>query len=180
MPTRRKLFVYPRGSFKSSIISICYPIWLLLRHPNERIFIDSELYSNSVKYLGLIKTHIESNKFIETFGDLRGDVWRDDSIVIKSRTKAYKEPSVMVGGVGTRKIGMHFSTIIGDDYNSPQNTNTLDAADKVVQHWKYNLNILEPDGIYVIVGTRYSANDLLGYILREILDQKELSYGKID
>jgi hypothetical protein len=39
-PTTRKLIVMPRGSLKSSICSIAYPIWQLMKNPNERILID--------------------------------------------------------------------------------------------------------------------------------------------
>ena len=49
--SRRKIICVPRGTLKSTIASIAYPIWLLLKNPNLRILIDSELYSNSITYL---------------------------------------------------------------------------------------------------------------------------------
>ena len=79
------------------------------------------------------------------------------------------EASITVGGVGTTKVGQHFSLVVGDDYNSPANSKTPEMAQKVIDHYKYNLSILEPGGTYVIIGTRYSENDLIGYILREQL-----------
>lgn len=176
--TKRKVIVEPRGSFKSTIGSICYPLWKLLRDPNERILIDSEIFSNSVTYLRSIKEHILSEKFITVFGNIQGEIWREDSITVKGRTKTYKEAAITCGGVETTKVGQHYSSIIGDDYNSPQNSDTKDKARKVIDHFRYNLNILEPGGEYVIIGTRYSEDDLIGWILREILGLKELSEGK--
>jgi len=179
-PHKRKLITVPRGAFKSSIASIAYPIWKLLRDPNERILIDSEVFSNAVTYLRSIKTHIQSADFIEMFGDITGDPWQESNIQVRTRTKNYKEPSITCGGVATTKVGQHYSTIIGDDYNSRENSKTREAAMKVVDHYRYNLNILEPDGEYVIIGTRYSEDDLIGFILREQLNQMILAEGKFD
>lgn len=177
---QRKLITVPRGSFKSSVASISYPIWKLLRDPNERILIDTEVYTNAVLYLRVIKEHIKSPEFQEIFGDLEGPVWQEGSIVLKSRTKKYKEPSITCGAISTTRVGMHYSTILGDDYNSRANSRTPEAAQAVVDHFKYNLNILEPDGEYVIIGTRYSEDDLIGWVLREVLNQKRLSEGVFD
>lgn len=177
---QRKIIVVPRGAFKSSIASIAYPIWCLIRNPNERILIDSELYSNSVLYLRVIKAHLKSEQFIEVFGDWEGTVWQEGAITIAPRTKRYKEPSLTCGGVGTTKVGMHYDRIIGDDYNSRANTRTKELAQGVIDHFKYNLSILEPEGEYAIIGTRYSEDDLIGFVLREILGQKSLSEGKFN
>lgn len=174
----RKLITVPRGSFKSSLAAITYPIWRLLKNPNLRILIDSEVYSNAVTYLRAIKGHYKSKEFQDIFGDLEGDVWQEGSIVVKNRTKNLKEPSITCGGVATTRVGQHYDIIIGDDYNSRDNSKTRELAQKVIDHFRYNLNILEPDGEYVLIGTRYSEDDLLGFVIREILNQKDLSEGK--
>ena len=168
-PTTRKLVCVPRGSLKSSLACVAYPIWLLLNNPDLRILIDSELFSNSQTFLTEITGHLEGSQLPLIFGDFRTKKWNADEIVIKQRTKILKEPSITVGGVGTTRVGQHYDVIIGDDYNSPKNSNTPEKAQKVIDHYKYNLSILEPEGTYVIVGTRYSENDLIGYILREQL-----------
>lgn len=178
-PETRKLITVPRGSLKSSIASIAYPIWLLARNPNLRILIDTEVYSNAVLYLRAIKTILKSERFMSVFGDWEGDVWQEGSIVTSQRTKTYKEPSITCGGIGTVKVGLHFDVIIGDDYNSKENSKTRELAQKVIDHFRLNLNILDPHGIYLIIGTRYSEFDLIGFILRDVLGQKEISEGNI-
>lgn len=168
-PTTRKLICVPRGSLKSSLGCVAYPIWLLLNNPNLRILIDSELFSNSATFLREIKGHLTGPDMTLVFGDFKTKTWNEDEIVIKQRTKILKEPSITVGGVGTTRVGQHYDVIIGDDYNSPKNSNTIEKAQKVIDHYKYNLSILEPEGTYVIIGTRYSENDLIGWVLREQL-----------
>lgn len=168
-PITRKLICVPRGSLKSSLGCVAYPIWLLLRNPNKRILIDSELYTNSTTFLREIRAHLQNPILTSVFGEFKTKVWNESEIIISQRTHPYKEASITVGGVGTTKVGQHFDDIIGDDYNSPQNSKTPEMAQKVIDHYKYNLSILEPEGTYVIIGTRYSENDLIGYVLREQL-----------
>lgn len=179
--TKRKIICVPRGTFKSSIACIAYPIWRLIRNQNDRILIDSELYTNSITYLRAIKNHLQSEDMINVFGIFKDDsVWREDAILINQRTKTQlKEPSITAGGIGTTKVGQHYDCIIGDDYNSPRNTATKDQSLKVIDHFKYNLNILEPEGEYILIGTRYGEDDLIGWVLREILDEKLLAEGKL-
>lgn len=177
--TKRKIIIEPRGSFKSTIGSICYPLWCVMKNPDLRILIDSELYSNSVTYLRAIKAHVQSGPFMSVYGAISGELWREDSVTFTTRRKTLKEASITCGGVGTTKVGQHYDLIIGDDYNSPSNSDTKEKAQKVIDHYRYNLNILEPGGECVIIGTRYSENDLIGWMLREILGLKELSEGKM-
>lgn len=161
----RKLICVPRGCLKSSIACVAYPIWRLIRNPNLRILIDSELYTNSCTFLRQIKLNLESPIFEILFGRFKSRVWNESEILINQRTSKHKEASITVGGIGTTKVGQHYDIIIADDMNSPKNSNTPENAEKVVDHYKYNLSILEPDGEYVIIGTRYSDSDLIGYIL---------------
>jgi hypothetical protein len=170
--TRRKLICVPRGTFKSSIASVAFPIWLLIRNPNLRVLIDSEVYSNSKNYLRQIKNLMLSDTFVQIFGDYRTDVWNESEIIIAPRTKILKDPSIVVGGIETTKVGLHVDVIIGDDYNSPANSETPDQRKKVIDHYQMNQSILETDGLYVIIGTRYSEGDLIGWVLENELGLK--------
>ena len=170
--TKRKLLCVPRGCLKSSIACVAYPIWLLINNPDLRIYIDSEVYMNSSKFLREIRMHLERPLFTHIFGEFRSNIWNESEIVIKQRIKPRKEGSITVGGIGTTKVGQHYDVIIGDDMNSPKNSNTPENAEKVIDHYKYNTSILEPTGTYVIIGTRYSANDLIGHILTNEINQQ--------
>lgn len=161
----RKLLCLPRGSLKSSIACVGYPVWKLIRDPNERILITSELYTNSKTFVREIKMHLESQKFVDIFGSFRGELWNEGEILIRQRTKRLKEASVTAGGIGTTKVGQHYTTIICDDLNSPDNTNNHENAEKTLMYFKYLISILEPGGTLVVIGTRYAQNDVIGSIL---------------
>ena len=168
-PIRRKLICIPRGTFKSSIVSVAYPIWRLMNNPNLRILLDSELYTNSKNFLREITQHLESDRFNTRFGNWKSETWNQSEIIVKPRNKIIKEASITAGGIGTTKVGQHFDLIIGDDYNSPQNSQTADGRRAVVDHYQYNRSILEVNGEYCIVGTRYSEDDIIGHIIRNEL-----------
>lgn len=162
---KRKLVCVPRGCLKSSLACIAYPIWLLLGNPNLRILIDSELYTNSKNFIREIKSHLSSRKLIQLFGEFRSEPWNEGEITILQRTKSAPQASITAGGVETQKTGQHFDVIIADDLNSTSNTNSSDNAQKVIDHYRYNISILDPRGTYVVIGTRYAANDVIGHIL---------------
>lgn len=174
-PTKRKLIVMPRGTFKSSLCSVAYPMWLLIRDPNERVLIDSELYGNAKNFLREIKLHFSADPFKELFGDYRSDtVWNEGEIIISKRTKIFKEASITASGIGSERTSQHFSTIIADDLNSPSNSATPEGRQKVIDHWRYNTSLLEPNGTMILVGTRYASNDAIGYCLENEIDDKPL------
>lgn len=172
-PTDRKLIVLPRGCFKSSICSVSYPIWCLLRDPNERILIDSEVYENAKNFLREIKAHLESERVTSLFGpfkcpprpDKSMPPWNEGELTIRQRTAIKKEASITASGIGAGKTGQHYDRIISDDLNSPKNSSTPEMREKVLDHYRYNQAILEPLGTMLIVGTRYAASDVPGFIL---------------
>ena len=176
---KRKLIVMPRGSFKSSLGSVAYPIWRLLKDPDLAILLDSELYTNSKNLLREIKGHLVSSKLMSVFGHLEGSKWDEGEIILASRTRNRKEASITVGGIETTKVGQHYDLIIGDDYNSAQNSDTPEKCQKVIDHFKYNLNILNPGGEYLIIGTRYAELDVIGFLLSTVLEEKYLAEGKL-
>lgn len=169
-PTPRKLIVMPRGTFKSSIGVVAYCIWRLIKNPDERILIDSDVYSNSKNFLREIKSIISSHDFTRLYGDWSSDNWNEGEMTIGVRTKAYKEASITCGGIETTKVGQHYTIIIGDDYNTDKNSQTPEARQKIINHYKMNLSILEPNGTYVLIGTRYAIDDTIGWILEHELE----------
>lgn len=162
----RKLIVMPRGTFKSSIGVVGYSIWRLMRNPDERILLDSEVYTNSKNFLREIKDRLMQPRFTELFGDWSTNNWNESEITISKRTRPLKEASVTAGGIETVKVGQHYDTIIFDDLNSNNNSQTTEGRQKVVSHYQLSLSILEPTGTCLVIGTRYAENDVIGHILK--------------
>lgn len=170
--TTRKLIVLPRGTFKSSVANTAYCAWRIVRDPNIRILIDSEVYSNSKNFLRELKAKLDSRKFTDLFGTHRGDTWNEGEIIVSTRTRAFREATVTCGGVETTKVGQHYDLIIFDDLNSKNNSDTQEGRQKVIDHYRMNEAILEPNGTMVVIGTRYAEDDLIGWIIRNELGYK--------
>ncbi len=168
--SQRKLIVAPRGSFKSSLGVTAYCIWLLINHPNIRIFISSETYVNAKNFLREIKAILKSKQFVDIFGDIEGSRWGESEITINTRTKIIKEASITVGSVGVIKVGQHFDVMLLDDMNSNKNSSSPENCQKIIDYYRYLISILEPEGTISVTATRYAALDLPGHLLEnEIL-----------
>jgi len=177
---QRKVAVLPRGTFKSSLGCVAYPMWRLESNTDLTILLDSKIYNNSKNFLREIKAHYQSDKYQRLFGRKIGPKWGESEITISGRIRNRKEASITVGGIGTVKVGQHYDLIIGDDYNSPSNSDTPEKCQKVIDHVRYNLNILNPGGEYVFIGTRYAERDVIGFLLNDILGESKLAEGKLE
>ena len=162
-----KLVLLPRGSFKSSVVTIGYTVQSIVKNPNIRILIANEKLDNAKTFLSEIKGHFESNEILRNFyGDFISKFgWREDSIIVSKRTKNLKEPTVSCAGVEVVKVGMHYDLIIMDDLVSDQNSTTKEQIDKVKDFYRLALPMLEPGGEIIVIGTRWHFNDLYNHLI---------------
>ena len=138
---KRKLFLLPRGSFKSTLITVAFPLWYACYNPNVRILIRSETYANAVKFLGTIKEHIEKNHELRAIYGILGaknksELWTNTEMTINTRTKTMPEPTFDCAGIDVAKVGRHYEFIIHDDLQSQMNTQTSEQIQKVVEDYK--------------------------------------------
>ena len=169
------LYLLPRGTFKSSVITIAHTIQRSLNDPDARILIDSETFSKSKAFLAEIKGHYEGNdKLREIYKTLFGmfpdakkktEIWSDSQINLAARKRQRKEPSFSCAGVDVTKNGMHYDLIVMDDLHSEKNVTTKEQIDNVIQHYKLALSLLDPGCPLIVIGTRWHYADLYQYIL---------------
>ena len=161
------LVLWPRGSFKSTIATVSYPLWRLCENGNLRILITSQTDRQGRKFLNGIKDQIEKNpRFVELFGNLKHiPGWAADSIEIAGRAATLRDPSIQATGVNKPVTGGHYDIIIADDLHDQKNSKNKDQCDKVIEYWRSLFPILNPGGQMVVIGTRWSPFDLYGHIL---------------
>lgn len=166
-PERFKMYLLPRNTFKSSLITGSYIVGRVLKDRNLRVLIDSEVYRNSIRHLSEVKQHLTMNPVImEAYGNLRMDVgWREDSILLPGRTVPHREPTIDCMGVDVTKVGMHYDLIVADDLVSDNNVGNPEMRDKVWDHFQFLFSLLEPTGTIILVGTRWHLDDVYGRIL---------------
>lgn len=168
---RKKLVLLPRGSFKSTVVTVGHTLHALCYNPNLRIMIATENYNNSVLYLKEIKEQMERNDTLKLiYGNMvpeggRDGLWTKNEITIATKTRVGgKEPSIQTSSLGTTKVGLHYDLLILDDLVSNTNTNTQEQMQKVIDYYKYLLSIADPGARIILVGTRYHYGDLYAYI----------------
>lgn len=163
-----KLFIIPRGHFKSSEITIAYPIQKLIQDPNDRILITSGTWKNSKLFLSELKGKVTSQNFIDTFGVWESNKWNEDQIIIKPRTQKFKEPSVMTTGAEVNITGQHYFRILADDLVGRENSSTPDQIRKIIDYFERLMPILEPGGELLVVGTPWHLLDLYAHIQKKL------------
>lgn len=169
------LLLMPRGTFKSSVVTIGFSLQCILNDPDIRILIDSETFSKSKAFLSEIKGHLTDNdKFREVYHTIfgsypdakkRDDIWADSQLNVSARKRQRKEPTISCAGIDVTKTGMHYDLIIMDDLMSEKNITTREQIDQVIDHYRLGLSLLDPGCPLIVIGTRWDYKDVYQYIL---------------
>jgi transposase-like protein len=179
------LFLWPRNTFKSTIGTTAMPLYAWAEiDPNLRILLDSETQDLSRNQQHAIRMHLEEN---EAFRQNYGDSWVPVSRKGRQRWGTFhmdvgvrtdyrkKEPSLSCAGIDVVRTGRHYDIIDMDDLHSEKNSQEDKPREKVLEHYRLALSLLEPDGIALMFGTRWNEEDLYGYIV-----DKEKDHWHID
>lgn len=171
-PSRRKLMLVPRGHLKSSLTK-AYAVQLLLNDPNHRILIANQVWDRARDMLYEIKEWLTAKSNLpKMFGNFVSGRWREEEIVIAQRTRALSAASIGTTGVEAEITSAHYDTIILDDLQGLQNSQTKEQRDKVKRFYRSLTAILEPGGQIIIPATRWHFDDLY----QEIIDEESAYY----
>lgn len=163
---KKKLLLIPRGHLKSTIVTVGRTLQAILQDHTKRVLIANANFKLACGFLTDIKRHLKFNEKIHMFwGDLSATAteWNRDSITLAGSTK--KEPTVTAKGVESDVTSQHYDIIILDDLVNDKFVNTQDQIQKTIDFYKETLNLLEPGGEVIIVGTRWHYSDLYGWIM---------------
>ncbi len=163
----RSLALAPRGFGKSTLLSVVRCIFEIVRNPDIRILLASNTHSQAAAFVGEVRGHLERNRiFHRIFGDLVGRKWTDRELIVNSRRRIAKEPTIFATGVDGALVSRHFDLIICDDIVDEENSRT-EARREKLRTWffKVLLPCLEPEAKLCLVGTRYHYRDLYGHLI---------------
>ena len=169
-PTRR-LWLWSRGFFKTSLITEAHSLWLIVNNPDIRILLVSNTISVAEDILRNIKNHLISNEEFRIFfreycpqANMAGKVefGTSQAFTVPCRRRAIKEPTMMVAGIGTNLTGLHFDYQKIDDLvtkDSVTNDTQIQASKDYyssLRHLFDKAAVPRED----VVGTIYHFNDL--------------------
>lgn len=185
---RNSIYLLPRGTFKSSIITESYILWRLLKDPNLRVLIFSETYTMATKRVDALREHVV--KELESlYGRMKDDgYWREDSFKVLGRTVSMKEPSLTAGGIDKPMTGDHFDIVLCDDVIGETNTQTDEQLEKVKNRFGELYSLLERkrNAQILVVGTCWDERDVYSDLILnkegvqswEELMEKKIHEGK--
>ncbi len=176
---RMCLLLLPRGTFKSSIVTVGFSLWQIAKDPATRGLIANSTYPMATSFLGQVKKNLEQNPdFHKYYGNLSEDapIWREDSILVKVDKKDKdakqsfhtKEHTVSVTGVKANYTGTHFDWAVLDDLVNRDNIRTINRIDEVIDFYKDVLDLVDPSPAghkrVIVVGTTWHQADLYSWI----------------
>lgn len=163
---KRKLVLIPRSHLKTKLISVGYSTMKICNNPKIRVLI----YSATWKMATDIHTNIQKNlqsceRVLQIYGDLtiNATEWSQDRTRLFPNDK--REPTVTAAGIDNNLVGGHYDLIILDDVVNRDNIGTMEQIQKVITRYRDCLDLLEPHGELIVVGTRWHDSDLYGWIM---------------
>ena len=167
---KKKLILIPRGHLKSRLITVGYPIQQMLKNNKIRILIYSATWSTASDLVTAIQKQLQpGTTYFDWLTNIWGDLsqgareWSQDKIRLAKNDK--RESTVTAAGIDNNLVGGHYDIIIMDDVVNRDNIGTADQINKVIQKYRDSLDLLEPNGQLIVIGTRWHFGDLYGWIL---------------
>lgn len=186
----RKLWLWSRGFFKTSIITISHSIYLILNNPNIRILLDSYTISIAEDILRSIKNQFIGNEdfrrmfpeycpMANTVGKIEFGTSQEFTVPCRTNL-TYKEPTMMCAGVGTNLAGLHFDWHKHDDLVTRFSVTNDTQIQESKDHYYSLRSLFDNAGCprEDVVGTIYHFNDL--YCNLRKANQFEESFNPVD
>lgn len=184
--TRKRLKItLPRGWYKTSLVSIAYPMWRACLDSNIRVVLIQNTHTNALSKLGVISRHFETNQLLRAlFPEVLPDkncTWVKDKLELKRETPS-DVATFEAAGISTQTVSRHYDIVIEDDTVAPDTSdmgeeNIAPTKEQIEQAIGFHKYMVPPlfvdikDGENIVVGTRWFEHDLLSHI-----EQKEPSF----
>jgi len=176
-----KLILLPRGTYKTTLGSICFIIWLLIQDnvpiinmPGReiRILLAKETSTLAERDLASIESILESNTLFQTlFPDLvpapnERNRWNKQEMLVK-RSSPWPEATVTTIGVGGASQGNHYDLVIYDDIIGDNAKDSQTIMDKTIEWFDYSRSLVVSPvtSITRVYGTRWKKTDVYQHIM---------------
>ncbi len=160
----RDLSLWPRSHLKTTVRTVAYAVFRILRNPRIRILILNAIEENAQAFLGEVRNHFKANpRLRELFPELIPEGWGDKSHFKVKTVGLIRGSSVEAIGVGGSATSKHFDLIIYDDFfdlADPRITDPGEHMRKVEYQLEQSYYLLDsPKSDQVMTGTRWAVGD---------------------
>ena len=164
----------PRGHAKTTWGNTILLSWLIAKNPHIRVGLISNTAKQSNGFSRAIRWTYEANpRFKEVFGDIVGRVKWTDVEWLRAGSKHHGSNNVTLysAGAGGAIISKRFDLILCDDILDEENTANIEQQEKIEEwFWKTLKPCLTPDGVVIVLGTRWAEGDMYEKLITPIED----------
>ena len=161
----------PRGHAKTTWGNTILLTYLLGKNRDIRIGLLSNTATQAAAFSRAIRWTLQGNdNYKSVFGELMSTAkWTDAEFLIKgSKHHASQNVSLYANGAGGAIISKRFDIILCDDILDEENTKSPEARERVeTWFWKTLKPCLVPDGVIIVLGTRWAEEDLYQRLIEE-------------
>lgn len=168
-----KLIMLPRGTYKTTIAAISYPIWRVVHNPNiciliymakeglakQRIFVIREIFNRHHKFRSLYGNYAPVRKS----ADIR---WGLNGLQVSKRTKFFSDPTIAPAGVDAATTSGHYDEIIFDDIQDEINSASELERARVKRQFSLWTSLANDGGKCIVIGTRWHYYDVYQKIIK--------------
>lgn len=172
---RNTVFLEPRGAAKTTWGNTIFGTWLVGKFKDLRIGLVSNTDGQAKDFSRAMKYTVESSDPLhEIFPDCQPSPskWTDKEwLRAGSRWHGSNNVTCFAVGVGGAIISKRFDILLMDDILDEENTATVDQREAVEMWFKKTLKpCLAPDGVVIVLGTRWSEDDLYERFMKALTD----------
>jgi len=178
VPKSRKVCLVPRDTFKSTIGSKSFPIWVLIQDMfmglpgrEHRILLWSFAQANASKQIRSIRQQIERNETLrwlypEIIPDVSRTTWSDTNLLFP-REGMYGEDTIEAAGIDTHIVSRHYTLQIKDDLEDEQGMLSPAVRQRIKNGYRAAeaLFVEEQTAYDLLIGTRWGVDDLYSEII---------------
>lgn len=162
----------PRGGAKTTWGNTINLTKLIADNPDIRIGLISNTAKQANDFSRAIRWTLESNpKMHEVYGNLvSSSKWTDvEWLRAESRWHGSKDVTLYAAGAGGAIISKRFDVILCDDILDEENCANIEQREKI-ENWFFKTLIpcLVPDGVVIVLGTRWAEEDLYERLTTEV------------
>lgn len=177
---KKILLLLPRGTFKSSIVTVGYPLWRIAKNPNDRGLISNATYNLACDFVGQVKKNLQFNEnYRQLYGDFSTEapIWRENAFQVnigkdhpEYNDESFRSKAATLTALGAESghTGTHFNYAILDDLVARENISTMDRIQKIIDFYKDVLDLVDVDESghkqIIIIGTTWHQADLYSWI----------------
>jgi predicted phage terminase large subunit-like protein len=154
----------PRGHAKTTWGDTIFLCWLISQFPHLRIGLLSKKDELAYDFSKAIRWTFENNpRHIEIFGNnISSAKWTDKEWYHRdSPWQGQKDMTLFAAGTGSAIVSKRFDIILCDDIIDDENSRTPEAREAIETWWQKTVRpCLTPNGIIIMLGTRWAVDDL--------------------